>query len=258
VILQHATWRGVEDYLRRSTGIVIPIGSTEQHGPTGAIGTDAICAEAIAHRLAAEDDILVGPTIALGAAQFNLAFPGTVSLRAATLMAVIRDYVGSLAAQGFTRFYFVNGHGGNIAPCNAAFQDLYGEASLSRDGARMPAIRCRLRSWWEYEAADALRRQLYGAAEGIHATPSEIAIALAAVPGTRHAAEMTPPERIEPSLLRDMGGDRHYDAQHHRRRFPDGRIGSDPSLATAEDGARLLALAVAGARADYARFLAEP
>ncbi len=258
MILQHATWCGVEEYLRRSTGIVIPIGSTEQHGPTGAIGTDAICAEAIAHRLAAEDDVLVGPTIALGAAQFNLAFPGTVSLRAATLMAVIRDYVGSLAAQGFTRFYFVNGHGGNIAPCNAAFQDLYGEASLSRDGARMPAIRCRLRSWWEYEAADALRRQLYGAAEGIHATPSEVAIALAAVPGTRHAAEMAAPERIEPSLLRDMGGDRHYDAHHHRRRFPDGRIGSDPSLATAEDGARLLALAVAGARADYARFLAEP
>jgi creatinine amidohydrolase len=257
VILQHATWRDVEDYLRRSTGIVVPIGSTEQHGPTGAIGTDAICAEAIAHRLAAEDDVLVGPTIALGAAQFNLAFPGTVSLRAATLMAVVRDYVGSLATQGFTRFYFVNGHGGNIAPCNAAFQDLYGEASLSRERGQATTIRCRLRSWWEYEAADALRRRLYGAAEGMHATPSEIAIAQAAVPATRRTGEMDPPERIEPALLRDMGGDRHYDAHHHRRRFPDGRIGSDPSLATPEDGARLLALAVQGARADYGRFLAE-
>lgn len=260
MILQHATWRDVEAYLVRSTGIVIPIGSTEQHGPGGAIGTDAICAEAIAHRLAAEDAVLVGPTIALGAAQFNLAFPGTVSLRAATLMAVVSDYVKSLAAQGFERFYFINGHGGNIAPCNAAFHDLHGEASLARhgDGGGIPAIRCRLRSWWEYEAANALRQQLYGAAEGMHATPSEIAIALAAVPATRHPLDAAPPAPIEPAALRDMGGDRHFDAHHHRRRFPDGRIGSDSSLANAEDGARLLAAAVAGARADYARFIAEP
>lgn len=257
MILQHATWRDVEAYLKRSTGIVIPIGSTEQHGPNGAIGTDAICAEAIAHRLSAEEGTLVGPTIALGAAQFNLAFPGTVSLRAATLMAVVTDYVKSLAAQGFTRFYFLNGHGGNIAPCNAAFQDLYGEASLARGGGNAPAIRCRLRSWWEYEAVNALRQQLYGAAEGMHATPSEVAIAQAAVPATRHAVEMTAPERIDPASLRDMGGDRHFDAHHHRGRFPDGRIGSDPSLANPEDGARLLALAVEGARADYARFIAE-
>ena len=68
---------------------------------------------------------------------------------------------------------------------------------------------------------------------------------------------MTTAERIEPGALRDMGGDRHFDAYHHRRRFPDGRIASDPSLATPEDGARLLAAAVSGARADYARFVAE-
>jgi creatinine amidohydrolase len=257
MILQHVTWSEVEAYLGRSTGIVIPIGSTEQHGPNGAIGTDAICAEAIAHRLGSGDDILVGPTLALGVAQFNLGFPGTVSLRAATLMAVVSDYVRSLAAQGFTRFYFLNGHGGNIAPCNAAFQDLYGETSLARDAGNAPAIRCRLRSWWEYEEANALRQSLYGDAEGMHATPSEVAITQAAVPATLRSVAMARPERIEPAALRDMGGDRHFDAHHHRRRFPDGRIGSDPSLANPADGTRLLAAAVAGARADYLRFLAE-
>lgn len=257
MILQHVTWSEVEAYLKRSTGIVIPIGSTEQHGPNGAIGTDAICAEAIAQRLGAEDGVLVGPTLALGVAQFNLAFPGTVSLRAATLMAVVSDYVRSLAAQGFTRFYFLNGHGGNIAPCNAAFQDLYAETSLARDAGNAPAIRCRLRSWWEYEAANALRQSLYGAAEGMHATPSEVAIAQVAVPATRRSVAMTGAERIDPAALRDMGGDRHFDAHHHRRRFPDGRIGSDPSLANPVDGERLLSAAVDGARADYARFVAE-
>ena len=48
MLLQHQTWHEVEAYLARSKAIILPIGSTEQHGPTGLIGTDAICAEVIA------------------------------------------------------------------------------------------------------------------------------------------------------------------------------------------------------------------
>ncbi len=48
MLLHLSTWPEVETYLSHSTGMIIPIGSTEQHGPTGLIGTDAICAEAIA------------------------------------------------------------------------------------------------------------------------------------------------------------------------------------------------------------------
>ncbi len=254
MILQHATWAEVEAYLRRSTGIVVPIGSTEQHGPGGAIGTDAICAEAIARGMPAGDDILVGPTLALGAAQFNLGFPGTVSLRAATLMAVVQDYVASLAAQGFRRFYFLNGHGGNIAPVQAAFHDIHAGASLRGPGA--PGLSLRLRSWWEYPRADALRRELYGEREGIHATPSEIAIAMAVLPARGEAPASAPWQRVPPEELREMAGDRHVDAARHRLRFPDGRIGSDPGLARATDGARLIEAAIEGARADYRAFLA--
>lgn len=256
MILQHATWADIEAYLRRSTGVVVPIGSTEQHGPSGAIGTDAICAEAIARGMPRDGDILVGPTIALGVAQFNLGFPGTVSLRAATLMAVVADYVGSLVAQGFRDFYFLNGHGGNIAPCQAAFQDLHLATSLmSAAAAQEKGLRLKLRSWWEYPQANALRQTLYGAREGIHATPSEVAIALAARPWTRRTTAMTQAEILAPEALREMGGDRHRDAHHHRERFPDGRIGSDPALATPDDGARLLAAAIADARDDYRAFL---
>ena len=49
--LQHQTWPEVEAYLKSKTGIIIPCGSTEQHGPVGMIGTDAICAEAVAIRV---------------------------------------------------------------------------------------------------------------------------------------------------------------------------------------------------------------
>jgi hypothetical protein len=148
MLLAHATWREVEAYLIRSRGIVVPIGSTEQHGPSGLIGTDGICAEAVAWGIGEGADALVGPTISLGANQFNLAFPGTISLRATTLMALVTDYVESLADQGFRRFYVMNGHGGNVAPVRAAFHDLHG----SHGGLHL-----RLRSWWELPSANALR-----------------------------------------------------------------------------------------------------
>ena len=51
MLLHLKTWPEVDDYLRRSRGIVVPIGSTEQHGPNGLIGTDAICAEVVARGL---------------------------------------------------------------------------------------------------------------------------------------------------------------------------------------------------------------
>jgi creatinine amidohydrolase len=254
MLLQHATWPDVEALLTRSTGVVVPIGSTEQHGPVGLIGTDALCAEGIAARLAQRDDILVAPTLPLGVAQFNLAFPGTISIRATTLMAVITDLVRSLARQGFSRFYFVNGHGGNVAPARAAFQDLYLEWSLAGDA---PAPRCRLRSWWEYAEVDALRKRLYADWEGMHATPSEIAITQALVPGSERGA-LAPPARLSPEFLRDHGGDNHWDAGTHRAAFPDGRVGSHSSLATAAHGRELLEAAAAAAEADYRAFLAEP
>ena len=255
MLLAHSTWQEVEAYLGRSRGVVIPLGSTEQHGPVGMIGTDALTAEAVARGLGERAGALVGPTLALGVAQFNLGFPGTVSVRASTLMAVIEDYVLSLASQGFERFYFVNDHGGNIAPARAAFQDVYARWSLGERAGAAP--RCRLRSWWEYPEADRLRKHLYGALEGMHATPSEIALTLHAHPGSARASGASPPTPLSPEFLHDHGGDNHWDARTHRAAFPDGRVGSDSSLATGEQGGKLLAAAIDGACADYAAFLAE-
>ncbi len=68
MLLQLSTWPEVEAYLTSSPGIIFPIGSTEQHGPTGLIGTDAICAEAVARGVGEATGALVGPTINVGMA----------------------------------------------------------------------------------------------------------------------------------------------------------------------------------------------
>src|ERR1700730_9446048 len=190
--LQLATWPEVEAYLRRSRGIILPIGSTEQRGPTGLVGTDAICAETVARGVGEAAEALVGPTIAVGMAQHHLGFPGSITLRPSTLIAVLREIVQSLVRHGFERFYFLNGHGGNIATVTAAFSEIYAERSFAASG-EVPAVRCRLKNWWQSAEVLRLAKGLFGAAEGSHATPSEVALTQFAHPEAIKSAVLDPP-----------------------------------------------------------------
>jgi creatinine amidohydrolase len=247
--LQLSTWPEVEAYLKRSTAVLMPIGSTEQHGPNGVIGIDALVADAIARAVGERTETMVAPCIAVGMAQHHMAFPGSMTLKPSTLIAVVRDSVVSLARHGFNRFYFVNGHGGNAASVTAAFSEIYAEASMGTASNAAPnstPIRCRLKNWWLTPAIGQLSRELFGGMEGHHATPSEVAVTQYLYPAAIRDVAMSP--ALAPS------GDEFADAADFRRQFPDGRIASNPGLATPDHGRRLFEAAVTDITRDFERF----
>ena len=175
MLLHLSTWPEVEAYLEQSQGIILPIGSTEQHGPTGLIGTDAICAEAIARGVGEATGAIVGPTINVGMALHHTAFPGTISLRPSTMIQLVRDYVTCLTRAGFTKFFFINGHGGNIATLKAAFAETYSHiCDLNIPNAQL--VQCQVGNWFMCGSVYMLAKGLYGDQEGSHATPSEVAV----------------------------------------------------------------------------------
>lgn len=231
--LDHCTWPEVERYLETRRDLVVPVGSTEQHGPIGLIGTDALCADALARELGRRTGTLVAPPLNYGMAQHHLGFPGSASLRPSTLIRVVVDLLEGLARSGFERFFFVNGHGGNEAPVRAAFAELH--ALLAAAGrAEAPRIRCELHNWWQLPGVKRLADELFGDAEGYHATPSEVALTQHLFPETIRRAELTPLGPCDGAV---------HGPDDFRRRYPDGRMGSDSGLATPEHGARFLAAA---------------
>lgn len=115
--INHMNWMQVERFLESDDRCVLPIGSTEQHGYLS-LGVDAILSERVASEAAEPLHIPVFPVMPFGCAPYFSAFPGSVSLRVETLLAVMRDVLGSLTRSGFRRVVIVNGHGGNAAVGN--------------------------------------------------------------------------------------------------------------------------------------------
>jgi len=246
MLLQLSTWEEVEQYLQTSKGIIVPIGSTEQHGPNGFIGTDALCPEIVARGVAQRIGALIAPTLSIGMAQHHLGFAGSITLRPSTLVSVVRDVVQSLRGHGFERIYFLNGHGGNIATVSAAFSEVYAESSLAGPGSNHPSVRCKLGNWFSGAGVRRLSSELFGASEGSHATPSEVSLTYYGYP--EHVKDVPMSPAVAPRGT-------FYDAADYRGRFPDGRIGSNPALASVEAGEKLFRAAVDDVVSEYQSFL---
>ena len=221
--LARATWPEI-DSVAATTVLVIPLGSTEQHGPHLPFSTDTDVAIELAERLAAtRDDIVVAPALAYGSAGEHAAFAGTLSIGQDALELVVVELVRS--AGDFAAVVLVCGHGGNAAPLGRSVRTLQGEGR-------------RVLAWMPSQYVDA------------HAGRSETSLVLAldpervrldaAAPGpTQPLAELEP-------QLRSSGV---------RAVSPNGVLG-DPSGASAHEGSALLDSMAASLAAEVEAFLA--
>jgi creatinine amidohydrolase len=114
VRISDANWMQVEDWLRRDDRAVLPLGSTEQHSYLR-LTVDCILPERVAAEAAEPLGIPVFPVLAYGVTPYFREFPGSISLRVATHLAVVRDILDGMAHSGFRRILICNGHGGNGA-----------------------------------------------------------------------------------------------------------------------------------------------
>ncbi len=108
--LQEQSWQQVEAYLKKDRRIILPVGSTEQHGRFAPLGTDTLAAVAVAEDASAETGVLTAPPMWFGWSPHHLVKPGTISIRAEILIEVLYDAMASLATHGFDKFVVINGH----------------------------------------------------------------------------------------------------------------------------------------------------
>ena len=198
--------------------LVVPVGSTEQHGPHLPLDTDTRIATAVARDVADDHGCLLAPAIAYGASGEHQGFPGTVSIGTPTLTAVLLEY-GRSACVWSARVVFVNGHGGNVDALRSATATLRGEG---RDAAWISACRDAVDAHAGHTETSLL----------LHLWPDAVRIDRLAAGNTDPLADLMP--RLRRGGVAAVS--------------PSGVLG-DPTTAAAAEGARIFA----GMVADCAR-----
>src|ERR1700730_7141230 len=116
--IANLTYVDIQNYLKEKDAVMVPIASTEQHGPHLPLKTDTVTAEEISQRIAEQIGVLYTPCIWTGYSPQHMSEAGkgrgTITLRSSTLLDLIYDVARSLIHHGFNRILFINGHGSNI------------------------------------------------------------------------------------------------------------------------------------------------
>ncbi|MBU6360863.1 MAG: creatininase family protein [Chloroflexi bacterium] len=132
--LHHLSWTQIRDLPKNEGVVILPVGAIEQHGPHLPVWTDTLLVTEVLNQtlaaLSAEVQAWALPPVTYGKSNEHTGFAGTFSLSAATLNAVLLDIAKGVAASGFRRLVFINGHGGNMAVLDAAARDIRAETGL--------------------------------------------------------------------------------------------------------------------------------
>jgi creatinine amidohydrolase len=123
--LDRLTWAEVKSEIEsgRDT-VIVPFGSTEQHGRHMPLGTDAVLGDEFGWALADRLDAFLAPTVRFGCSEHHLAFAGTISLGDETFKLMVRDVVDSLSRHGFKTILLLPTHGGNFKPMAEAVAEM--------------------------------------------------------------------------------------------------------------------------------------
>ncbi|MCP2520447.1 creatininase family protein [SCandidatus Aminicenantes bacterium Aminicenantia_JdfR_composite] len=113
LVLQEMTWTDIQEYLKNNDMVIIPLGSTEQHGPHLPLGSDFFEAFEISKLISSRTGVVVAPILMVGYSEYHSGFPGTLSVKPQTMEQVIFECVEMLIKYGFRRILFFNYHGGN-------------------------------------------------------------------------------------------------------------------------------------------------
>jgi creatinine amidohydrolase len=174
VFLGEMTDPEVVAFLADHDTVLVPVGSTEQHGPHAPLGTDVLVPVEVARRIAERVHAVVAPPVSYALSYPHVGFTGVVHVRVATFMALIEDLCASFAAIGFRRIVFLNGH----------YDNTYAIAYACATAAeRMPrGTRAFPVNYWDgMTAAEAA--EFFDPSNGLHANRGETAAVLAIDPG---------------------------------------------------------------------------
>ena len=130
--LHTLTWKQAQQAINKDTLAIIPLGSMEQHGPIGPVGTDYVLAQDFALRVDAHlDNVVTLPPMPYGICPYHMHFNGTIDIGLDALTAVIRGITGSLYQHGIRKFVFMNGHGGNNPAIDRVALEMYAKGCIS-------------------------------------------------------------------------------------------------------------------------------
>ena len=225
----YLTWKQVEALPKESTLLVLPTAAIEQHGQHLPLATDtlinSILLGAALTRLPREMPVYALPAVCYGKSNEHIGFPGTLSVSAATFMAVLRDLGASVASAGFRKLVLYNTHGGNSSLADVMARDLRAEFGLrvfslfGSGGAAFSGLGDQERAY------------------GFHAGEVETSFLLSATPELVHTSEYTVnyiADIAKPEVLRPENAPATF-AWLTRDIAPSGVMG-DPNPATAEKG----------------------
>jgi len=201
-------WQQIEHYLQHDDRVVLPIGSTEQHAYLS-LCVDAILAEEVAVAAAEPLGIPVYPAVPFGLAPYFMAYPGTISLRSTTYLALMTDLLDSVAAHGFRRIMIVNGHGGN-QPAAALAQEW---------AAQRPGVRVQFHNWWNAPRTWSKVKEIDPVASHASWMENFPITRLAHAPAPAGGKPMVDINRLrqwQPQELRDQLGDGNYGGAYQK------------------------------------------